>query len=333
MKEMNRNVREALLDALVQLGIDATVHRETNNNLMIQCPFAVISGHSKDFDSKPSFGLRLSERGFQWNCFTCGRSGVSFVDFVDALVEEKVIRNSGDAYSVQNSIQIQYPDFYGDKNSEEKKLPTPDELEGFDKFTRKFLDYNQGRGLSLATIKRANLMYDVKNRRVIFTCYDFDGKYLGNVGRSIEGDKRFYNSIDTGDILYLEWLVKEDTIGIVVEGMYDALLVLQHIYSLGLQYAYSVVGMFGAKVSVNQCKRLINKFDHLILMGDNDEAGIKMEKTIYNMVKKRITVVERLEYNGHDPGSILDVTKFKKYFQNNRRLFNNLGTALPEYYS
>src|SRR5690606_16370679 len=97
---------------------------------------------------------------------------------------------------------------------------------------------------------------------------------------------------------------KRNTIGIITEGMYDVLRTYYYLKELNLLDKYSVVGTFGAEVSVPQFRKIKEYFDRIILYGDNDSAGVGMERDIYKAVRRSIPIILKFNYKGHDAGKV-----------------------------
>ncbi len=309
----NEGLIDSIVELLKALNIDIDRSRFVNDNVMIQCPFAHISGHRNGIDKKPSFGLKIVKNGLVFNCFTCYRKGRSFLQLVDLLIKEGIVSNKVDAYKLQNSIKVKFQDFYENKQSVENVVESNINLSVYNKLTKEFFDYNKSRGIDRVVVSILRLKYDAINKEIIFPCYNYSDKLLGFVKRGINGGYR--NNIDTGQSLYLEWLIEKNTIGIVVEGMYDAARVYQLLYQLDLLDKYSVVGLYGAKVSKGQISLLGEYFDRLILMGDNDIAGIRMEKTIYYGIRKKVPLIKKAVYECKDPAGIKTAKKLNHYLK------------------
>jgi len=326
MAQYTEKVRAAVIKMLVELGIDVTYQRFTNDNIMLRCPFAHLpdSGHSSGEDSNPSFGIKITNNGFLYNCFTCDRKGRSLIQLGKQLVEEKVVVEYSDVYDIQNSVEIQLPEFY-EKHVDNPRKVALTRLKSYNNKDQVFIDYNAGRGLDMADILVARLRYDKEAEQVIFPNFTEADRLVGTVRKSIVGAwPKFTNDFDTGSYLYLEWLI-EGAKGIVVEGMYDALLVYHHLRRLDKLDEYSVVGTFGAKVTNLQIRKLIKHFDSIILMGDHDDAGCSMERSIYARAKSKLPHIYRLRYYGKDPGMIKDSGKFLWYMNHWLSPFNTVN--------
>jgi hypothetical protein len=329
--ELNSQLKNAILLMLEQLGVSTEGYRETNGNIQIRCPFAACEGssHADGTDSNPSFGIKLNGNKFRFNCFTCSdKKGNSLIELIQMLLDHKVIKSKGNAFSLQNAIKIRFPKYYEHFVKEEREVDL--DLSVYEELDSEFYEYNKKRGLEKSTIKECGLKYDSINKRVVFSCKDINSKLVGYATHSIEGKKpKYSNECDTGSYLYLEWLIK-GKIAVITEGFYDALLAYQHLRNLNLLDKYSAVGMFGAEITMTQIKKLTKYFDRLVLMGDNDEAGIKMEQTIWKKAHKKIPLIMKVRYSGKDVGTIKDTNTFKKYFDV-KIPFNVIGLADAEY--
>jgi len=296
-------LKEKLIKFLEELGIDVTYKRFTSNNVMIRCPFAKVSGHAKQYDNNPSFGLRLSNNGFYYNCFTCGRRGRSIIQFVDALVKEGVIAKKITGYELQNSIKSRFPKYTETVEDNEEALYVKN-VDGIDYDNRKIFTYNRKRGLNKKTIRIAKIGYLKKYSSVIFPVYDYNNVLRGYVYHRIDGRlPRYKNKLDTSNVFYLEWLI-QGTKGIIVEGIYDALITYQHLRQLKLLNEYSVISTFGTSFSTQHLRLLVHYFDTLIIYTDNDIAGIKMEKKLIKFLRKKLPSMYSIEYEGKDPAEV-----------------------------
>jgi 5S rRNA maturation endonuclease (ribonuclease M5) len=328
----NSALQTAILTMLEDIGVDLDGYRYSGDNIQIRCPFAaftnVVGGikykHSEGYDSIPSFGIKISDSGaIQFNCFTCFRRGNSLLQLIDMLVEHGLVKKGKSAYEIQNSLQLKFPKFWDEiitKNEIEEKA-------AFKKFplSEEAIKYNIGRGVDRDIITDIQMSFDKKTDRVVFPVLSFEKEYVGFVSHSIFKEKpKYKNELNTRKYLYLEWLIKGTTL-IISEGMYDAVLIYKFLKRLNMLDKYSSVSTFGAQVTNEQIKKIAAFSEKIILMGDNDDAGIAMEKRIYKAVSKKIPLVYRLDYVGKDPAQIRLVLSFENYFHNNLIPFNSMG--------
>ncbi len=310
----NDQIRDATINYLGSIGIDVAYQRFTNDNIMLRCPFAKVGGHTHTIDSNPSFGIKVTRNGFTFNCFTCGRKGRSLIALVNMMNAEGVSDvNVQSVYDLQNSLQVQFPKWDETFILNPREEVKHDALKNFKKKSLPMFKYNLKRGIRRSIGETFELHYDFENSKIIFPVFNYDNKLVGTVEHSIIGElPKYKNSdFDSGSYLYPEWLIKGG-IGIVVEGMYDTIKVYQHLKDWDMLRDYSVVNTFGSKVSAKQKRKLVKYFDRLILMGDNDMAGIKMERDIYDSIRKKLPLIFKANYRGSDPAEI-GKQKFKIY--------------------
>lgn len=303
-----------IMQKLGEIGVDISYHKVSNNNIIIRCPFAHISGHSKGYDSNPSFGFKVVERkGFVYNCFTCKRHGNSFIKLYEELKKYGIVNVKLNPYDIQNEIIISTLS----KKRREEKEPTKEvySLIGTPDYSNiKFIEYNLKRGINVNTLKDLRLRYVEQTNDIIIPAYDFYGHYKGYIKHNPSNlKKKYINKFYDKDFLFMEnKILLKGKKGIVVEGVYDAIKIYQFLSELNLRYEYSVVSLLGSSPTKMQLDLLIDYFSSLLLMGDNDEAGIKMEKTVYNILKYKIPNIWRIKYEKSDPAE-LTKEEFEKY--------------------
>lgn len=316
--QMADTLNEKIIFFLSSLGIDTNNSRITNDNVMISCPFAPIGGHSRGIDRKPSFGLRIIDNNFYYNCFTCGIRGRGLVNLVEELNKYGLInRGIEEAYKLQNSLLLSFPEYDSDFDSNSDN--SYDLYEGNDEFSDYFWEYNKKRGLNEISIAELKLKWNSEKESIIFPVFNYAKEEVGYV-QHIPGKGYFNSKFDRDRTVYLEWLIKGKA-GILVEGMYDAAITYQHLRLCNLLDKYSVVGMFGSTVTLKQCNLLEKHFDKIIIYSDNDLAGIKMDNDVYRILSKRMPLIFKLRYEGGDPGDVKNSKMFKKFLTNNVSLF------------
>jgi 5S rRNA maturation endonuclease (ribonuclease M5) len=292
----SRTVRQLQDKILIKIKY---VHKYTAEKVVYN--FTVANTHTYNI-----FGLHVSN---------CHRKGRSLIKFIQELQRYKLISTKYNAYELQNSIRIEFPDYYEQwhDNAPEKRIVNLDEWK---KLTPRFYEYNhEVRKLNDDVIKDVRLHYNRETKQVIFPAYDYSGELMGYTEHFINGRlPKYSNKVDPRDLLYLEWLVRGKKI-IVVEGMYDAIKIYQHLKVLKLLKEYSVVGTFGSEVSQGQIDKLVMLGDTLFLMGDNDRSGALMEKSIFRLASKKMPMIFRYDYTSHDPDKTT-LKHFAKVIQN-----------------
>ena len=303
-----------IMQKLSEIGIDTSYHKISNNNIIIRCPFAHISGHSKGYDSNPSFGFKITDgKGFVYNCFTCKRRGNSFIKLYEELKKYGIVNGKLNPYDIQNEILLSV---LSKKHQNEKESSKEiHSLIGIPDYSNiKFIEYNLKRGINVKTLKDLRIRYIEQTGDIIIPVYNFYGHYKGYIKHNPNNlKKKYINKFDDKDFLFMEnKILLKGKKGIVVEGVYDAIKIYQFLTELNLIYEYSVVSLLGSSPTKTQLDLLIDYFSALLLMGDNDEAGIKMEKMVYNILKYKIPNIWRIKYEKDDPAE-LSKEEFEKY--------------------
>lgn len=309
----NFELTQKILNKLEEAGIDISNNKVSNNNILIKCPFAHISGHSKGYDSNPSFGFKVTDKkGFVYNCFTCHRSGTSFIKLYEELKKYNIINNKLNPYDIQNELIISIFSNKGNRDDAEKKEIY--NLVGEPNYSNyEFISYNLKRGINVKTLKELRIRFDEKTSDIIIPAYDFYGHYKGYINHNPNRiDKKYINKFSSKDFLFLEnKILLKGRKGIVVEGVYDAIKIYQFLNELNLRYDYSVIALLGSSPPAIQINLLTEYFNSLLLMGDNDKAGIEMEKNIYRIIKYKIPNIWRVKYDKSDPAE-LNLAEFKE---------------------
>lgn len=130
-------------------------------------------------------------------------------------------------------------------------------------------DYFLGRGITDRSIARFELGYSEKQGMVTVPVHSPTGTLLGFVGRSIQG-KRFKNSTGltkSKTLFNLHRVWTSDRI-YVVESSFDAIRLDQ--------VSAPAAATLGAGISTEQIKLLNRTFDEVIVIPDNDQAGVAM---------------------------------------------------------
>lgn len=310
----NEELTDAVIQFLESYGIDCGYKKFTNYNVQLRCPFAAYTlMHRDGVDRNPSFGLKVSNQGFMYNCFTCGKKGRSLISFIEELQKYNIIESTMDAYKLQNAIHPVFHEYGKGTYRDNKKIivsKIPGEACSND---RSYIKYNRDRGVKVSTLEHLSVRYIKRNAKIIFPVYNWKKQLNGYVEHKINNHyPKYSNEVNKSENLYLEWLIRRNIVscGIIVEGIYDAIVTYQHLYDSGLLNTYNVVAMLGSKISYKQVDLVSSFFRRIILYADNDEAGIMMEEKFYNLGKGKIPVIYKMYYQGGDPADV-DVMQFK----------------------
>lgn len=138
-------------------------------------------------------------------------------------------------------------------------------------------EYMRNRGFDDETLRYFDVGFSAKQGDlIVYPVYEPAGRFcVGVVGRSIQG-KRFKNSTDLprNKVLFnLHNARKESNRVIIVESGFDAMRIHQAGYP-------NVIAMLGSTVSQTHISLLNRNFTEAVLFTDNDEAGMKLRKTL-----------------------------------------------------
>lgn len=308
-----------LINFLRDIGLDVERIRISNGNIQMSCPFASVNKlHKNGTDFNPSFGIKIDrEKGFVYNCFTCGIKGHSLFQFIQELNNYNLINvDLNNVIKLQNKFLL---DILNNKQFNVKNNNTYYNLIGNFDYDISFIDYNIERGVRIDIIKKLGIRYQKSSKKIIFPIYTIDNKYKGYIEKSLVNNfniSKYINRINDSNFLYLEQFINS-TVGIVVEGVYDAIVTYQHLFDLKLLNEYSVVATLGANVSSKRLDRLVDFFDFIIIYSDNDIAGYNMSKIINNKLSDKVLMINKIIYNEKDPAEV-SLEKFNKYIKNIR---------------
>lgn len=238
---------------------------------MTQCPFAYYR-HKQGTDSKPSFGISISEGASVYHCFACGVKGrLSFLPH--ALGRYKHPK----AKEVRDIINKYEPLFLLQDAMEDKPTKILQALD--EKWLDNYIPFKRWKAIAEISIRKWNLLFDPKNRAIVFPIYD-------EFSRLVAIKKRYKNkgfviepantAIKSYGIWYGIHLIDRTKPVYLVEGERDAILLAQ----LG----YNAMASMGASVSNAQIETLKRLKLKSICFFDNDNAGREAQNKISNAI-------------------------------------------------
>lgn len=246
------------------------------------CPNIYAHKHG---DRDPS--MSWDPNALQFYCFACGMKIDLYSYYREHLnyTHQEIVREMlGETDYKNTSIQKNRDAFV-----EEIKKVGP--------ITKECIDYIKLRGITEETIKKFNL--GTYEGYIAFPYYKYEAvigykirKPLKDPGkpkmRSIPGSKPYlYNiqNIDNGIEL------------IICEGEFDAMV----IYQCGYQNVVSVgAGANSLNSLIEQAKDYLNKFEILIIVSDNDEAGANMDKAFVETFGDKVKLIDKKLYEKKD---------------------------------
>jgi DNA primase len=167
--------------------------------------------------------------------------------------------------------------------------------------------YFEGRRITKESMVKFDLGYSEKQDSIIIPMQSPDGMSIGFVARTIEG-KEFKNTpgLPKSKILFNLHRIKASKIVYVVESSFDAIRLDQ--------VGFPAVATLGANVSSIQIELLKRYFTNIVLVADNDEAGIIMSEKLTEKIGNSITVI-KLDKKYKDIGDMADEEIKKLSFQ------------------
>jgi DNA primase len=167
--------------------------------------------------------------------------------------------------------------------------------------------YFEGRKITKESMVKFGLGYSEKQDSVTVPMHNHEGMCLGFVARTIEG-KEFKNTpgLPKSKILFNLNRIKASSIVYIVESSFDAIRLDQ--------VGFPAVATLGANVSVSQIRLLEKYFNNVVLIADNDEAGVIMTEKLIEKLGSMVTVVN-LDKKYKDIGDMDDESIGKLEFQ------------------
>lgn len=280
------------------------IHRiqRRGDNLFASCPNSM--AHSRG-DQRPSWGISTNEP-HKHGCFGCGFKGTlrSLLIFLGVSPKRALIL-SGEKEVVRNfPLSLIAP-----AAKAESRITVLPEEELFPYFASKRSDayLRLVRGLSLKTIRAANLLWDRARNRVVVPWY-FEDKLVFVTGRTLNpveartGAKvlSYFPNLKKSEVVYLPNRRIEHAPLIVVEGEFDAL----RLYDQGFT---NVAALGQARLSDAQRDLLLNSAaTAFVAFGDRDRAGERLNAELNEKLShypfRAITYPQGCEHK--DPGEM-----------------------------
>lgn len=256
---------------LHKLGLEP--QNEDDTHFMILCPF-----HA----NYRSAACSVAKDSGYFLCFNaaCGARG-QFDELVNHIKGWDYFRCKRFIQSNEGE-EKSYEEVMAEIEASIFKMPTfPQDT--LDKMRKAFLesekaqDYMHWRGFEDDTLDHFRMGYDPHRDMICTPMFDNTGNPVGVIGRSIDGEKRFKNSLDLPTKHTLFNIDNAKRAGaeevILVESNFDAMMIHQAGYP-------NVCATLGGTFSDHHLSQIHRHFNGLILMTDADEAGIKFAARI-----------------------------------------------------
>jgi DNA primase len=274
---------------LTGAGID--IEAEYGTDYIIFCPY-----HN---NNRTPAGEVSKESGLFF-CFGCQttRSLVELIMHMTSRTYFETVRfikskeTETDIEAVINKALHQMPDFvqYDELLIKRLNKQALDSLRA--------MTYFEGRRLTRESVIKFDLGYSEKQDSVVIPMQSPDGMSIGFVARTIEG-KEFKNTpgLPKSKILFNLHRVKASKIVYVVESSFDAIRLDQ--------VGFPAVATLGANVSSSQIELLKRYFTGVVLVADNDDAGMIMAERLTEKMGNLVTII-RPDKKYKDIGDMTD---------------------------
>jgi len=258
-------------------GAGLDIEAEFGNDFIIYCPFhnntRTPAGEvAKDSGLFFCFGCQVTKNLIEFIMFTSNRSYFETVRYIKSKEQQS------DIQTIVGKALYAPPDFvqYDElliKRLNKQALDSPVAM-----------NYFNGRRVTKESVIKFDLGYSEKQGSVTIPIYTPDGMCIGFVARTIEG-KEFKNTpgLPKSKVLFNLHKVKSSSIVYVVESSFDAIRLDQ--------VGFPAVATLGANVSVSQIRLLEKYFNNVVLIADNDEAGMIMKDKLIEKLGHLVTVI------------------------------------------
>jgi len=266
---------EQVKRVLTGAGID--IEAEYGTDYIVFCPYhnnnRTPAGEvSKDHGMFFCFGCQTTKTLIEFVMYTSNRTYFEAVRYIKSKEQETSIEESVNKALINKPEFAQYDELLI-KRLNNQALESP-------RATR----YFEGRKITKESIDKFNLGYSEKQDSVTIPIHSPDGMCIGFVARTVEG-KEFKNTpgLPKGKVLFNLHRIKTSNIVYVVESSFDAIRLDQ--------VGFPAVATLGANVSAAQIRLLEKYFNSIVLIADNDDAGMIMRDKLIEKLGPVVTSV------------------------------------------
>jgi DNA primase len=297
---------EQVKRVLTGAGID--IEAEYGTDYIVFCPYhnnnRTPAGEvSKDHGMFFCFGCQTTKTLIEFVMYTSNRTYFEAVRYIKSKEQETSIEESVNKALINKPEFIQYDELLI-KRLNNQALESP-----------RAIRYFEGRKITKESIDKFSLGYSEKQDSVTIPIYSPDGMCIGFVARTVEG-KEFKNTpgLPKGKVLFNLHRIKTSNIVYVVESSFDAIRLDQ--------VGFPAVATLGANVSAAQIRLLEKYFNSIVLIADNDDAGMIMRDKLIEKLGPIVTSVY-IDKKYKDIGDMDDEAIKKLEFQ-----FDNSITSM-----
>ena len=260
---------------LTGAGID--IEAEYGTDYIVFCPYhnnnRTPAGEvSKDHGMFFCFGCQTTKTLVEFVMYTSNRTYFEAVRYIKSKEQETSIEESVNKALINKPEFVQYDELLI-KRLNNQALESP-----------RAIRYFEGRKITKESIDKFNLGYSEKQDSVTIPIHSPDGMCIGFVARTVEG-KEFKNTpgLPKGKVLFNLHRIKTSNIVYVVESSFDAIRLDQ--------VGFPAVATLGANVSAAQIRLLEKYFNSVVLIADNDDAGMIMRDKLIEKLGPVVTSV------------------------------------------
>lgn len=293
VQTVNNACDEHIEEILTTLDID---FKYENGWLAIQCPFHQGNDYNCKYRDKTWYCFSQCQRSYSTIDIVMKVLELTFVQALQWLCNElrldcSEITAKRDARAIKNRLN-RLKAMKLNKGSAEYKQVDQIILNSIEKYNH---PYMLKQGFKEETLEHFNLgfsRYGELANRVVFPIEAPDGTIISLSGRLPNATElklpkyKIVEGSKTSSTLYnISRIDKDDDYIIVVEGFKSCM----SLYEWGFK---SVVAVMGASLSVEQRNLLLGLGRKIIVIGDNDEAGQRLNQAVYNQCYKYANVTK-----------------------------------------
>jgi DNA primase len=274
---INKDIYTAEQVRRVLNGTGIDIEAEYGTDYIIFCPYhnnnRTPAGEvSKEHGMFFCFGCQTTKTLIEFVMYTSNRTYFEAVRFIKSKEQDSSIEDSINKTLIKKPEFTQYDELLI-KRLNNQALESP-----------RAMRYFEGRKITKDSITKFNLGYSEKQDSVTIPIHSPDGMCIGFVARTIEV-KEFKNTpgLPKGKVLFNLHRIKTSSTVYVVESSFDAIRLDQ--------VGFPAIATLGANVSAAQIKLLEKYFNSIVLIADNDDAGIIMRDKLIEKLGPVVTSV------------------------------------------
>ena len=254
----------------------------TKRGKMYRCPNNIAH---RNGDKNPS--MSWDSKALQFHCFTCGMN----IDLYGYYREHL-------NYTHQEiTAELLGKDDYKSTSMQQNRDIFTEEVRKIIPITQECIEYINKRGITEETIKQFNIVS--YKGSIAFPYYKYESVVGYKVRKPMANPPKPKLTSITGSKPYLfnAQNVEEGAELIICEGEFDCMVISQ----CGFSNVVSVgAGANSMATLVEQAKDFLNKFEILIIVSDNDEAGDNMDKYFIETFGDKAKLIDKKLYKRKD---------------------------------